>query len=52
MTKMNKRGGKAHWLLPLAFALPFAALAAFAVLKWGQQIKDLISIAVKMAVIS
>lgn len=52
MTKMKKRSGAAQWLTPLAFALPFAAAVAFALMTWGQKISDLISIVVKMAVIS
>lgn len=52
MTKMNGRSGRVHWLLPLAYALPFVAVLAYAVATWGPKVRDLISIVVKMAVIS
>jgi len=52
MAKKQFRPRRRTWLAPLAYALPVVALAAAALLIWGDQIRDLIGIAVKLAVIS
>lgn len=38
-------------ILPILFALPVAAAVALAFAKWGDQVMDLIRVAIKMAVI-
>ena len=47
----NKRraGGKA-WGLPLLYALPFAAAMAAAALRWGGEIRRILSALIKLAV--
>jgi len=39
------------WLLPLLFALPFAAAVLFVLLRWGSQIADVLNVALKTVVI-
>ena len=50
--RKHPRVKPANWLLPLLFALPVLAGAAAALLLWGDKIRELFSIAVKLAVIS
>lgn len=50
MTK--KRSSRWHWLMPAGFALPILLAAAYALMVWGPTIRDYLSIAMKMAVIS
>lgn len=52
MAKKKSGASRKAWFAPLAFALPVMALAAAALLIWGDTIRDLINIAVKLAVIS
>ncbi|MBP3454614.1 MAG: hypothetical protein J6M20_13015 [Clostridia bacterium] len=52
MARKHPRVKPANWLLPLLFALPVLAGAAAALLLWGDKIRELFSIAVKLAVIS
>lgn len=52
MERKHTRSRRGSWLLPLLFALPVLACTAAATLLWGEKIRDLISIAVKLAVIS
>ena len=52
MAKKYSHARKRTWLAPLAFALPVLALMAAALIIWGDKIRDLINIAVKLAVIS
>ena len=52
MAKKQFRPSRRTWLAPIAYALPVMALAAAALLVWGDKIRELIGIAVKLAVIS
>ncbi len=52
MAKKQLRPRAGTWLLPLVYALPVVAGAAAALLLWGDKIRDLIGIVIKMAVIS
>lgn len=52
MAKKHPRVNRMNWLLPVVFALPILGGAAAVLLLWGDKIRDLISIAVKLAVIS
>ena len=52
MAKKNARVNRACWLAPLAVALPVLAGLAAVLLLWGEDIRDLINIAVKLVVIS
>ena len=47
-----KKPSRLSWLLPLAFALPFAAAAAAGVALYGSDILDLLMVALKMVVIA
>lgn len=48
----HSRHSRLNWLLPLAVALPVIAAGAAAIAVWGPTLRDLISIAIKAAVIS
>lgn len=52
MARKQLRPSRRNWLLPLIFALPVLVGAAAALLLWGDQIRELFSIAVKLVVIS
>lgn len=52
MAKNASRCGRWHWLMPLGFALPALAAAAYLILTYGPKIRDYLSIAIKMVVIS
>lgn len=52
MARKHLRARPVNWLLPLLFALPVLVGAAAALLLWGDKIRELFSIAVKLAVIS
>lgn len=52
MARKYHRANRMNWLLPVLFALPLLCGAAAALLLWGDQLRDLINIAVKLAVIS
>ena len=47
--KSKDRGG---WALPLLLALPFLAAIAFAVIRFGPKLIELINVAIKGAVVS
>ena len=47
-----KQSRRLSWLLPLAFALPFALAAGLVMSLYGQTILDLLMVAVKMVVIA
>lgn len=52
MMKRTMRAKRSNWLLPLMYALPVLAGLTAAMILWGDQIRELIGIAVKLAVIS
>ena len=52
MAKNQLRPCRGTWLAPLAYALPVVAGTAAVLLLWGDKIRDLIGIVIKMAVIS
>lgn len=52
MARKQLRERRLNWLLPVIYALPVVAGAAAALLLWGDEIRALIGIAVKLAVIS
>lgn len=52
MSKKYPHLKRTNWLLPVFYALPLLGLTAAALLIWGDKLRDLISIAVKLAVIS
>ena len=47
-----KKHGKARWALPLLLALPFLAAIAFAVVRFGPSLLEIINVAIKGAVVS
>ena len=44
--------GKGRWALPLLLALPFLAVIIFAAVRFGPVLLQLISVAIKTAVVS
>ncbi len=52
MAKTQAKARRGSWLLPLIFAVPFLCAAAAALLLWGDKLRELIGIAVKLAVIA
>ena len=50
-TEKKSRGGN-RWLMPLLLALPFLAAIAFAALRFGPTLIQLINVAIKAAVVS
>ena len=52
MNTERKNRGKGRWLLPLLFALPFLAAIAFAVIRFGPRLLEIINVAIKGAVVS
>ena len=54
MSTEHKRRSRPRpfWQGPLLLALPFAAALIFAAARWGTLLKNLIHVAIKMAVIS
>ena len=48
----QKNHGKGKWLLPMLFALPFLAAIAFAVIRFGPRLIEIINVAIKGAVVS
>lgn len=52
MAKFQPRIRRANWLLPLAFALPVFLLAAAALLLWGNKLREIIGVVLKLAVIA
>ena len=52
MARKQLRVRRSNWVLPLVYALPVLAVAAVALLLWGEKIRELIGVAVKLAVIS
>ena len=47
----EKIPGKGKWAMPLVMALPFLAAIAFAALRFGPKIMQLLNAAVKAAVV-
>ena len=52
MNTEKKSGGKGRWALPLLLALPFLALIAFAAVRFGPRVMELINVAIKAVVVS
>ena len=52
MNTEKKNGGKGRWALPLLLALPFLALIAFAAVRFGPRVMELINVAIKAVVVS
>ena len=49
----GKRRGTGHpWLGAVLLAVPFAGAMAFAALRWGTVLKNLIHVVIKMVVVS
>ncbi len=51
MSTDQKARGKGRWLAPALLALPFLAAIAFAAVKVGPLVLDLISVAIKGTVV-
>lgn len=49
---MMKKPSKFSWLLPVAFALPFAAAGIAALALYGSDLIDLMMVVLKMVVIA
>ena len=47
---MKKKTGKWMWLTPILLALPTAAGLGYAAIRFGEQIQNLIQVAIKLAV--
>ena len=52
MSTEAKKRGKGKWALPLLLALPFLALIAFAAVRFGPRLLQLINVAIKAVVVS
>ncbi len=52
MSTERKTGGRGRWALPLLLALPFLAAIAFAAIRFGPRLLELINVAIKGAVVS
>ena len=52
MNTEEKKRGAVRWFLPLLLALPFLALIAFAVYRFGPKVIQLINVAIKAVVVS
>lgn len=52
MAKRRARERGANWLLPLVYALPVLGGAAAALLLWGDKLRELIGVVIKLAVIA
>lgn len=52
MAQRRLRENRMNWLLPLLYALPILGGAAAVLLLWGDKLRELISVAVKLAVIA
>ena len=52
MSTETKNKGKGSWALPLLLALPFLALIAFAAVRFGPKLVELINVAIKAVVVS
>ena len=48
----GKSGRHLSWFGPILLALPFIIALVFAALRWGELLKNLVHVAIKMAVIS
>ena len=51
MSTETKKSGKGRWLLPLLLAMPFLAVIAFAALRFGPKVLQLINVAIKAVVV-
>ena len=52
MSTATKKKGRGRWAAPLLLALPFLALIAFAVYRFGPKVIQLINVAIKAVVVS
>lgn len=52
MAKRRLRENSMNWLLPILYALPILGGTAAALILWGDKLRELISVAVKLAVIA
>ena len=52
MSTEKKTGDRLKWVMPLLLALPFLAAAAFAAVRFGPKLVQLINVAIKAAVVS
>lgn len=52
MAKRRLRENGMNWLLPILYALPILGAVAAALFLWGDKLRELIGIAVKLAVIA
>ena len=48
----DAKTGKARWVFPLLLALPFLALIALALIRYGTPLLNLINVIIKAAVVS
>lgn len=52
MAKRRLRENGMNWLLPVLYALPILGGVAAALILWGEKLRELISVVVKLAVIA
>ena len=52
MSTEGKKRGAGRWFLPLLLALPFLAVIAFAAIRFGPRLLEVINVAIKGAVAS
>ena len=52
MSTDKKKTGKGRWLAPLLLALPFLAAIAFAAVRFGPKLLELVNVAIKAVVVS
>ena len=52
MSTERKKRRKGKWLIPLLLALPFLAAIAFAAIRFGPRLLEVINVAIKGAVLS
>ena len=52
MSTERKKHRAGRWLVPLLLALPFLAAVAFAAIRFGPRLLELINVAIKGAVLS
>ena len=52
MSTERKNPGKRIWLYPLLLALPFLAAIAYAAIRFGPRLLEVINVAIKGAVLS
>lgn len=52
MKKTQQTFNLKHWLIPIVLAIPVIAAILFILNRYGETAKDLIHVAIKMAVVS